>query len=185
MFSQTCAQASRSSRRQPAWQRTATTPSRNAWLGDLADAIASSALALRPFSDGVIPTAFDRTLSPEGTHIMSLFTQWVPSEWAAEPHPEELEKYADRVIDTYNEVATRPRRLPNPGPGLYTAAPGTAAAPMAAAAPAPRPTCHSNCIHTTHPFTTIFIEITARRIGRSSPGSRVGHDREGFCYLCD
>ncbi|HJZ36571.1 MAG TPA: NAD(P)/FAD-dependent oxidoreductase, partial [Solirubrobacterales bacterium] len=61
--------------------------------------------ALRPFSDGVIPTAFDRTLSPEGTHIMSLFTQWVPSEWASEPHQEELEKYADRVIDTYNEVA--------------------------------------------------------------------------------
>ena len=61
--------------------------------------------ALRPFSDGVIPTAFDRTLSPEGTHIMSLFTQWVPSEWASEPHQDELEKYADRVIDTYNEVA--------------------------------------------------------------------------------
>src|SRR6202050_1244138 len=34
--------------------------------------------AARPFSDGVIPTAFDKTLSPEGTHIMSLFTQWVP-----------------------------------------------------------------------------------------------------------
>ena len=61
--------------------------------------------ALRPFSDGVIPTTFDRTLSPEGTHIMSLFTQWVPSEWAAEPHADELEKYADRVIDSYNEVA--------------------------------------------------------------------------------
>jgi phytoene dehydrogenase-like protein len=61
--------------------------------------------ALRPFSDGVIPTAFDRTLSPAGTHIMSLFTQWVPSEWASEPHRDELEKYADRVIDTYNEVA--------------------------------------------------------------------------------
>jgi phytoene dehydrogenase-like protein len=61
--------------------------------------------ALRPFSDGVIPTAFDRTLSPAGTHIMSLFTQWVPSEWASEPHRDELEKYADRVIDAYNEVA--------------------------------------------------------------------------------
>src|SRR5215470_2130533 len=34
--------------------------------------------AARPFSDGVIPTAFDKTLCPEGTHIMSLFTQWVP-----------------------------------------------------------------------------------------------------------
>jgi phytoene dehydrogenase-like protein len=30
--------------------------------------------AVRPFSDGVIPTAFDKTLCPEGTHIMSLFT---------------------------------------------------------------------------------------------------------------
>ena len=30
--------------------------------------------ALRPFSDGVIPTSFDKTLAPEGHHIMSLFT---------------------------------------------------------------------------------------------------------------
>src|ERR1700728_1193837 len=36
--------------------------------------------AVRPFSDGVIPTAFDKTLSPDGTHIMSLFTQWVPAD---------------------------------------------------------------------------------------------------------
>ncbi len=61
--------------------------------------------AARPFSDGVIPTTFDKTLAPEGHHIMSLFTQWVPSTWSEEPHREELEKYADRVIDTYNEVA--------------------------------------------------------------------------------
>ncbi|HWE11151.1 MAG TPA: NAD(P)/FAD-dependent oxidoreductase [Solirubrobacteraceae bacterium] len=61
--------------------------------------------AARPFSDGVIPTTFDKTLAPEGYHIMSLFTQWVPSTWNTEPHREELEKYADRVIDTYNEVA--------------------------------------------------------------------------------
>jgi phytoene dehydrogenase-like protein len=61
--------------------------------------------AVRPFSDGVIPTAFDKTLAPEGYHIMSLFTQWVPATWNTEPNREELEKYADRVIDTYNEVA--------------------------------------------------------------------------------
>ncbi len=61
--------------------------------------------ASRPFADGVIPSTFDRTLSPAGTHIMSLFTQWVPDTWAAEPHRDELEAYADRVIDTYNEVA--------------------------------------------------------------------------------
>ena len=34
--------------------------------------------AARPFCDGVIPTTFDKTLAPDGTHIMSLFTQWVP-----------------------------------------------------------------------------------------------------------
>jgi phytoene dehydrogenase-like protein len=61
--------------------------------------------ARRPFSDGVIPTVFDRTLCPEGYHIMSLFTQWVPHEWSEEPHREELEAYADRVIDGYSELA--------------------------------------------------------------------------------
>ena len=61
--------------------------------------------AVRPFSDGVIPTAFDKTLCPEGYHIMSLFTQWVPSDWNEQPHTEELQAYADRMIDCYNEVA--------------------------------------------------------------------------------
>jgi phytoene dehydrogenase-like protein len=61
--------------------------------------------AERPFCDGCIPSFFDRTLCPEGTHIMSLFTQWVPHEWAADPHTDELEAYADRVIDGYTELA--------------------------------------------------------------------------------
>ena len=61
--------------------------------------------ALAPFSDGVIPTTLDKTLNPDGTHIMSLFTQWVPSEWASEPHAEELEAYTDRLIDLYDQVA--------------------------------------------------------------------------------
>jgi phytoene dehydrogenase-like protein len=61
--------------------------------------------ALRPFSDGVIPTAFDKKLVPDGYHMMSLFTQWVPSDWNEEPHTAELEAYADRMIDCYNEVA--------------------------------------------------------------------------------
>jgi phytoene dehydrogenase-like protein len=61
--------------------------------------------AEHPFSDGCIPSVFDRTLCPEGTHVMSLFTQWVPETWSDEPHAEELEAYADRVIDGYNELA--------------------------------------------------------------------------------
>ncbi|HEV2360432.1 MAG TPA: NAD(P)/FAD-dependent oxidoreductase [Acidimicrobiales bacterium] len=61
--------------------------------------------ALRPFADGVIPTSFDRTLCPDGTHIMSLFTQWCPAEWSEAPHTEELEAYADRMVDCYTELA--------------------------------------------------------------------------------
>ena len=61
--------------------------------------------ASAPFCDGVIPTTLDRTLNPEGTHIFSLFTQWVPHEWSQEPHMAELDAYADRVIDLYEEVA--------------------------------------------------------------------------------
>jgi phytoene dehydrogenase-like protein len=61
--------------------------------------------ALLPFSDGVIPTTLDKTLNPDGTHIMSLFTQWVPADWSEAPHTEELDAYADRVIDTYDQVA--------------------------------------------------------------------------------
>jgi len=58
-----------------------------------------------PFSDGVIPTTLDRTLNPDGTHVFSLFTQWVPADWADEPHTAELEAYTDRLIDLYDEVA--------------------------------------------------------------------------------
>jgi phytoene dehydrogenase-like protein len=61
--------------------------------------------ATRPFSDGVIPTVYDRTLAPEGKHVISLFTQWVPHEWSLKPHAEELETYADRVIGGYDELA--------------------------------------------------------------------------------
>ena len=48
---------------------------------------------------------FDTTLAPEGVHVMSMFTQWVPAEWADERHEEELEAYADRLIDRMNAVA--------------------------------------------------------------------------------
>jgi phytoene dehydrogenase-like protein len=61
--------------------------------------------ATRPFVDGVIPSVFDKTLAPEGKHIFSMFTQWVPHEWSEAPYREELEAYADRVIDGYAELA--------------------------------------------------------------------------------
>jgi hypothetical protein len=59
----------------------------------------------RPFSDGVIPTALDPSLAPEGAHVVSLFTQWAPHEWSKEPHRDELETYADRVIQSYDDAA--------------------------------------------------------------------------------
>lgn len=61
--------------------------------------------AVRPFVDGVIPTTLDKTLMPEGVHNFSMFTQWVPDDWVNEPHRDELEQYADRVIDLYDELA--------------------------------------------------------------------------------
>ena len=61
--------------------------------------------ALLPFSDGVIPTTLDTTMNPDGTHIFSMFTQYVPHEWSEAPHTEELEAYTDRLIDLYDQVA--------------------------------------------------------------------------------
>ena len=58
-----------------------------------------------PFADICIPSVFDRTLAPEGKHVMSMFTQWVPCAWADEPHRDQLDSYADRVIGEVEAVA--------------------------------------------------------------------------------
>ncbi len=61
--------------------------------------------AARPFVDGTIPTSLDKELAPEGVHIFSMFSQWVPDDWNTEPHRDELEAYADRAIDMYTSLA--------------------------------------------------------------------------------
>ena len=61
--------------------------------------------AKQPFSDCEIPTVFDKTLAPEGVHIMSMFSQWVPYTWADKPHKRELDAYADRLIDRFDLIA--------------------------------------------------------------------------------
>ena len=38
-----------------------------------------------PFADICIPSVFDDSLAPAGKHVMSLFTQWVPHEYADAP----------------------------------------------------------------------------------------------------
>jgi phytoene dehydrogenase-like protein len=61
--------------------------------------------ATLPFADVCIPSVFDDSLAPEGQHIVSMFTQWVPHTWSAEPHAEELEAYADRLVARMDAVA--------------------------------------------------------------------------------
>jgi phytoene dehydrogenase-like protein len=56
-----------------------------------------------PFSETCIPSYYDPTLAPHGMHVMSMFTQWVPHEWAQERKQDELEAYADRVVDIHDE----------------------------------------------------------------------------------
>ena len=58
-----------------------------------------------PFVDGTIPTTLDKKLAPEGVHVFSMFTQWVPEDWKNEPHREELDAYAKRIFDGYDELA--------------------------------------------------------------------------------
>ncbi|HEX8927510.1 MAG TPA: NAD(P)/FAD-dependent oxidoreductase, partial [Actinomycetota bacterium] len=72
--------------------------------GGFQDAVAGRPSG-KPFADICIPSVFDRTLCPEGQHIVSMFTQWVPQEWAGKPMDEELEAHADRVIARVETVA--------------------------------------------------------------------------------
>jgi len=75
----------------------------------LDDARAGRAAA-GPICDGMIPSSLDDSLMPPGRHFMSLYSQWVPHEWVDEPHREELEAYADRLIDAYDELAPNLKR---------------------------------------------------------------------------
>ncbi len=59
----------------------------------------------QPFADICIPSVFDDSLAPPGQHVMSMFTQWVPHGWAAEPRDAELDAYADRVVARMEQVA--------------------------------------------------------------------------------
>jgi phytoene dehydrogenase-like protein len=76
--------------------------------GDLEAAFQEAAAgraAAAPFADICIPSVFDPTLAPEGKHVISMFTQWVPHGWSREPMRAELEDYADRVVARVEERA--------------------------------------------------------------------------------
>ncbi|HTS98234.1 MAG TPA: NAD(P)/FAD-dependent oxidoreductase [Streptosporangiaceae bacterium] len=68
------------------------------------DAVSGRPSAL-PFADICIPSVFDDSLAPAGQHVMSLFTQWVPYQYAGAPQPAEIDAYADRVIARVETVA--------------------------------------------------------------------------------
>jgi phytoene dehydrogenase-like protein len=72
--------------------------------GAFQDAVAGRAAA-QPFADICIPSVFDPTLAPEGQHVVSMFTQWVPHTWASKAEPAALDAYADRVIARVDAVA--------------------------------------------------------------------------------
>ncbi|GIF71092.1 phytoene desaturase family protein [Asanoa siamensis] len=61
--------------------------------------------ATLPFADICVPSVFDPTLAPEGKHVVSAFTQWVPHTYAAQPHTADLDAYADRLVARLELVA--------------------------------------------------------------------------------
>jgi phytoene dehydrogenase-like protein len=61
--------------------------------------------AVAPFADICIPSVFDSSLAPAGAHVMSMFTQWVPHEYAGKRMTTELDGFADRVIARVEAVA--------------------------------------------------------------------------------
>ena len=70
-----------------------------------------------PFVDGTIPTTLDKKLAPEGTHVFSMFTQWVPDDWNTEPHRDELDAYAQRIFDGYDDAGAELQELDHRLPG--------------------------------------------------------------------
>jgi phytoene dehydrogenase-like protein len=58
-----------------------------------------------PFADICIPSVFDDSLAPNGHHVMSMFTQWVPHGYADAPDQAALAAYADRAIARMEAVA--------------------------------------------------------------------------------
>ncbi|HEX2050290.1 MAG TPA: NAD(P)/FAD-dependent oxidoreductase [Actinomycetota bacterium] len=75
------------------------------YVEDAFQAARAGRAADAPFADVCIPSFYDRTLAPDGAHVVSMFTQWVPHEWAAEPHDDELDAYADRAVAALAEHA--------------------------------------------------------------------------------
>ncbi|MQA99274.1 MAG: FAD-dependent oxidoreductase [Actinobacteria bacterium] len=70
------------------------------------DAVKYGHVSERPMIDAVIPTTKDDSIAPEGKHIMTCFTQYVPYSPADGPWDgAKRDALADRVADTFEEYA--------------------------------------------------------------------------------
>ena len=72
--------------------------------GAFQEAVAGRPATL-PFADVCIPSVYDPTLAPEGKHVVSMFTQWVPHTYADRPDQAAIEAYADRAVARIEAVA--------------------------------------------------------------------------------
>src|SRR5438093_1320786 len=77
------------------------------------------------FSDGVMPTFHDPTMAPEGKHVVSLFTQWCPAEYADEPHPRRAGRVRQPGDRRLRRARTGVQRLGAPPAGDRAARDGT------------------------------------------------------------
>jgi phytoene dehydrogenase-like protein len=59
----------------------------------------------KPFLNVVFPTLFDRSMAPEGKHVVSIFVQYAPYHLAEGPDawPAKREAFGDAVVDTLAE----------------------------------------------------------------------------------
>jgi phytoene dehydrogenase-like protein len=58
-----------------------------------------------PMVDCVIPSTKDRTLAPDGRHVLTAFVQYAPYHLAAGTWDEARESFGDRVVETISEYA--------------------------------------------------------------------------------
>lgn len=66
----------------------------------------SGAPAHRPVLELTIQSAVDPTLAPEGKHVISAFTQFVPPRWADnKPDPAEVDSYVKACLEMLDEFA--------------------------------------------------------------------------------
>jgi phytoene dehydrogenase-like protein len=76
-----------------------------AYLEEAWDEAKAGRPSTRPYSEVVIPTVYDDSVSPPGKHVIHCFAQYVPASWADGKHEAEVEAFADRLVDELTLLA--------------------------------------------------------------------------------